>query len=182
MSDNSTIARPYAKAIFEYAQETKALANWSLVLDELSVALALSNVQEFINNPAVTKAECSELLSSLFERIAGKNELVSVHNMIDMLAQNKRLELLPEIATQYNAMRAEEEKTLTVEVQSFDVLTKDQEEKLALALSKRLQREVNLNVSIDKSLLGGAIITAGDLVIDGSVRGQLNKLRSDLAA
>jgi F-type H+-transporting ATPase subunit delta len=94
----------------------------------------------------------------------------------------ERLILLADVYIQYQALRAEQEKTLEVKVSSYDSLTAEQQQKLSQSLSQRLQREITLNVTIDKSLLGGAIIQAGDLVIDGSVRGKLNKLRTSLAA
>ena len=105
-----------------------------------------------------------------------------VNHLVGLLADNKRLQALPDIYLQYEALRAEQEKTLTAKVSSFAVLTSAQQQHLISSLSQRLQRQVTLDVSIDTSLLGGAVIRAGDLVIDGSVRGKLNKLSSNLAA
>lgn len=182
MSDNATFARPYAKAIFEHALLKGQLADWTLVLHDLSEAVLVPCVYEFICNPSVKMGLQSELLLSMFDKLSKTDEYAPIRNTIELLAHNKRLLLLPEIAVQFNDFRASHEKTLTVSVKSFDSLTTEQEEKLTKALSERLQRAVKLDVIIDKSLIGGALIIAGDLVIDGSVRGKLNKLHTELAA
>lgn len=180
MSDSTTIARPYAKAIFEYALAEKKLAEWSVHLIALAQAALTPEAEQFIENPASTVEQHIELLQGVIKAGANKNEAIS--NLVSLLATNKRLMLLPEICALYEALRAEQEKTLDVEVSSFSDLSKTQQERLIESLSKRLQRNVSLKISIDPSLLGGAVIRAGDLVIDGSVRGKLNKLTTDLAA
>lgn len=90
--------------------------------------------------------------------------------------------LLPEIKALYEVYRAEQEKILEVDVVSYSELTPAQQQRLSESLSQRLSRKVSLKISIDPSLLGGALIRAGDLVIDGSVRGKLNMLGTSLAA
>ena len=117
----------------------------------------------------------------LFFSVEGAEQHALV-NLITLLATNKRLMLLPEIKALYEVYRAEQEKTLVVDVVSYSHFSAAQQQELIAALSKRLQRQVSLNVRIDPALLGGAVIQAGDLVIDGSVRGKLNKLTTDLAA
>jgi F-type H+-transporting ATPase subunit delta len=178
MSDSTTIARPYAKAIFESALAEKKLAEWSAALMTLAQATLNPDAAQFIENPASTIEQHIQLLQGLFK--SGANE--SINNLISLLATNKRLMLLPEISALYEALRAEQEKTLDVDVSSFSDLSAAQQERLIASLSQRLQRKVSLKISIDPSLLGGAIIRAGDLVIDGSVRGKLNKLSTGLAA
>lgn len=180
MSDSTTIARPYAKAIFECALAEKKLAEWSVYLTMLAQAVLTPEAVLFIENPASTVEQHVELLHALVKAGSNKNE--AINNLISLLAANKRLMLLPEICALYEALRAEQEKTLDVEVSSFSELSKAQQEKLVESLSKRLQRKVSLKIKIDPSLLGGAVIRAGDLVIDGSVRGKLNKLSTALAA
>ncbi|KTD00508.1 F0F1 ATP synthase subunit delta [Fluoribacter gormanii] len=180
MSDSTTIARPYAKAIFEYALGERKLAEWSAHLKNLAQAVLMPEAEKFIANPATTVAQHIELLHAATDAKSNENKALS--NLITLLATNKRLILLPEICALYEAHRAEQEKTLCVDVSSFSDLSNAQQQRLIESLSQRLQREVSLKISIDPSLLGGAIIRAGDLVIDGSVRGKLNKLSTELAA
>jgi F-type H+-transporting ATPase subunit delta len=180
MSDSTTIARPYAKAIFEHALAEKQLAPWSDYLFVLAQAVLDANASEFIANPASTPEQQIELLEAVC-KIKDK-DVKSLGNLIGLLATNKRLMLLPEIKALYDVHRAEQEKTLGVDVVSYSAVSSAQQQQLMDALSKRLQRDVTLNISIDPSLLGGAVIQAGDLVIDGSVRGKLNKLSTGLAA
>lgn len=180
MSDSTTIARPYAKAIFEHALAENKLAQWSDYLFVLAQAVLDTHASQFITNPASTTEQQIELLHAVCN--INDNEQQPVANLISLLAVNKRLTLLPEINALYEAHRAEQEKTLGVDVISYSTVSSAQQQQLIDALSKRLQRDVSLNISIDPSLLGGAVIRAGDLVIDGSVRGKLNKLSTDLAA
>jgi len=182
MSDTSTIARPYAKAIFEHAHAAKQLAAWSVILNDLAQAALNTHANRFIDNPESTATQQTELLLSVFASQNQHREMKAIENFIAMLAENKRLLLLPDISAQFAVLRAEQEKTLTVFVSSFSALTSEQQQNLVNSLSQRLQRQITLDVTIDKSLLGGAVIRAGDLVIDGSVRGKLNKLGTDLAA
>lgn len=180
MSDSTTIARPYAKAIFEHALADNKLADWSVFLLQLSQAVLTPEATEFLTNPSATDEQKIELLSVAMGK-KGK-DVESLHNLISLLTENKRLMLLPEIKALYEQHRSDYEKTLEVDVISFSALTVAQQEKLVESLSKRLQRKVSLKISIDTSLLGGAVIRAGDFVIDGSVRGQLTKLSTVLAA
>jgi len=181
MSESITIARPYAKAIFNLAMSQGALSKWSEYLGDLAAVMTNEDVAEFIANPASTPQQHSELLLTLTAQKAGKDDK-HLKSFIEKLAQNKRLIVLPEIVTLYEDMRAEQEKVLTVNVVSYSELSKAQQEKLVTALSNRLERQVILNITLDKALIGGAVINAGDLVIDGSVRGKLNKLKTRLAA
>ena len=180
MSDSTTIARPYAKAIFEHALDEKKLAQWSEYLLVLTQAVLSPEAQVFINNPASLVEQKIELLQALFSARIKENKALG--NLITLLATNKRLMLLSEIRSLYEMHRADQEKTLDVDVISFSTVSSTQEQQLIDSLSKRLQRKVSLKISIDPSLLGGAVIRAGDLVIDGSVRGKLNKLGTGLAA
>lgn len=183
MSESITIARPYAKAIFAHALDAKHLAKWSTILSDLAQAVLEPQAIRFISDPTTsTEQKCKLLLTVCRHEQAAPTDQKAIENLIMLLAENKRLLLLPDIYALYESLRAEQEKTLTVEVTSFSELTEEQKKKLIHSLSDRLQRQISLDVTIDKSLLGGAVIRAGDLVIDGSVQGKLNKLRSDLAA
>lgn len=187
MADFVTIARPYAKAIFEHAKACEKLKEWSTILHYWSLIVSDNGAIEFINNPATSPEQQIELLTAVVPGLSVsqstvQSELAAATNFITLLASNKRLLALPSISVLFDLMRAEEEKTLTVDVISFSALTPAQEVQLVNKLKQRLKREIALNVSIDQTLLGGAIIQAGDLVINGSVRGELNKLRANLVA
>lgn len=181
MSDHTTIARPYAKAIFNHALAAKLLAAWSTTLHHLAEAVLRPDAEYFISNPATTAESRAQLLLTVCS-IKPASEQKMVENLVGLLAANNRLLVLPDIYTQFEALRAEQEKTLTANVSSFTELSRTEQTKLIESLSQRLQRQVTLEITIDKSLLGGAVIRAGDLVIDGSVRGKLNKLGTSLAA
>jgi len=182
MSDNVTIARPYAKAIFNHALAKKQLTAWSIILHDLAQAVLDPRASRFICNPESS----TELQSQLLLFVLGKSnhaiDMEHIENLVHLLTANKRLMLLPDIYVQFEVLRAEQEKTLTVQVNSFASLSGEQEQQLMQSLSQRLQRKVMLDINIDKTLLGGAVIHAGDLVIDGSVRGKLTKLGAALAA
>ncbi|MFI4918599.1 MAG: F0F1 ATP synthase subunit delta [Legionellales bacterium] len=180
MSDSTTTARPYAKAIFEQALVENKLADWSEHLLELAQAVLVPQASAFIANPASTAEQHVELLQAVAKGRMAEDK--TINKLLHLLATNKRLMLLPAIQLLYEAHRAEQEKTLDVDVICFSTISAAQQQKLIDSLSKRLQRKVALKISIDATLLGGALIQAGDLVIDGSVRGKLNKLSTDLAA
>lgn len=182
MPDITTIARPYAKAIFKLALDKKQLREWSTALNGLTQAILDEEAQQFILNPATTPELQTQLLLEIISAMTLPVQTEDVQHLIHLLAANKRLLVLPDIYIQYDALRAEQEKTLTASVSSFAPLTAAQQQHLVDSLSKRLQRQVTLEMSIDPSLLGGAVIRAGDLVIDGSVRGKLNKLATNMAA
>lgn len=181
MSDTTTVARPYAKAVFEHALETKQLSLWSEILHDLAAAVLDEKANQFLGNPAVTEEQQIELLMALFAKNSSADETV-IRGLVSLLAHNKRLMLLPDIQALFEEHRAEQEKTLEVKVSSFSELSEAQQQLLISSLSKRLERQVTLDIAIDKTLLGGALIHAGDLVIDGSVRGKLDKLAAGLAA
>lgn len=183
MSDSATIARPYAKAVFEHALSNKKLADWENYLHALSLIAKDEQALSFLRNPASTSEQQAELFSAVINLMPTTDQ-VYLKNFIQTLVYYKRLLVLPEIAALYSSMKATHEKMLSVNVKSFSELSSTQQNNLINSLSRRLNCEVTLNITIDKSLMGGAIINVDDLglVIDGSVRGKLKKLRSRLAA
>ena len=181
MSDSITIARPYAKAVFEQALSTHHLKEWSHYLRSFTLLTEDNAAHNFLTNPAASASQKVELVMTAVAHV-DKKEGACVQNFIEVLAHNKRLSLLPDIMILFEELRSEQEKTMTVNVTSFAPLSALQQEKLITSLSKRLQRKVTLSLAIDTELMGGAVIYAGDLVIDGTVREQLNKLRTGLAA
>jgi len=177
-TETTTIARPYAKAVFEYAVDDSSLQNWSDMLSLMATISLDPHAINFITSPDVTTEQQAQfLLEVCGDKLNDKGK-----NFIHLLAHNKRLLALPEIKALFEVERAEFEKTLAVNVISFSELSDAQQEKLSESLSKRFKRQVSIDVEIDKSLLGGAIIRAGDVVIDASVRGKLNNLSTELAA
>lgn len=181
MADSTTIARPYAKAVFGYALSVNKLADWSSALFCLAQAVNIEQAAEFISNPVTTVDQQSDILFAVL-RATKSSQLDALENLVRILAENNRLLLLSDIFIQFELLRSEHEKTLKVQVASFSPLTTQQEEELIKRLTKRLQRQVTLDVSIDDSLLGGAIIRAGDMVIDGSARRKLKDLGRVLSA
>lgn len=172
MSQLTTLARPYARAAFESAISDGSLKTWSSGLGLLAALLQDTKVGSYLSNPARSTGEQAQTLIDL----CGSELDAKAQNFVLVLAANKRLQLLPEIAKLFEDMKADYEKTVDVEVISAFGMDQGAENNLASALKKRLQRDVKLNVSVDRGLIGGMIVRAGDLVIDGSVRGKLNKL------
>jgi F-type H+-transporting ATPase subunit delta len=177
MAERATIARPYAKAAFEYARAANALAAWTQGLQVAAEIIADPRVAELINDPRWTPAD----LAGLIIDAAGPKLDAAMQNFVRVLAENHRLVLLPEIAAHYEAARAQVENTVDVEVVSAVALDAAQQDKLKQALNTRLRRQVRMQNSVDASLLGGAVIRAGDLVIDGSLKGRLDRLGTELA-
>ncbi len=177
MAERATIARPYAKAAFEYAREANALADWSQGLKLAAQIVADPRVAELAGNPEVTTAE----LAGLIDSVGGERLSVHVRNFLHVLADNHRLLLLPEIGEHFEAERAALEHVVDVEVVSAVPLDAAQIEKLSAALAQRLKRRVRMQNSVDAALIGGAIIRAGDMIIDGSVKGRLGRLEAALA-
>ena len=172
MAELSTLARPYAKAAFEYALEKGDLSEWSGQLATAAAVTAQEGMAAVLNNPSLTDTEQAGLLND----VCGDATGAAVKNFVSILAANKRLGLLPEISSQFELYKANQEKSVDVEVISAFDLAEETVDRLAGALGEKLEREVKVSSSTDRDLLGGVLIRAGDLVIDGSVRGRLNKL------
>jgi len=178
VAERATIARPYAKAAFEYARGAGSLAAWSQGLKVACEIVADPRVEALAHDPEVT----ASALAGLIIDAAGGSLDAGMENFIRVLAENHRLLLLPEIAMHYEAERSEVENTVDVEVKSAVALDASQAEKLAAAMGTRLKRRVRMHNSVDPTLLGGAVIRAGDLVIDGSIKGRLERLGTALAS
>lgn len=178
MADTATIARPYARAAFEHARAAGALPAWSALLAATSAALADRRVAALVGNPHV---RTDELVDFLLE-IAGAAGNTEARNFLRLLAENRRLSALPQIAAQYEVLRSEVENTVDVTVTSALPLTAEQSDRLAAALARRLRRTVRLHAEVDPKLIGGAIVRAGDFVVDGSLRGRIERLGNAMAA
>jgi len=177
MADKSTIARPYAKAAFEEARERRRLGPWSQALRTAAAVVSDSRVEELVGNPRVTPAELAALVSDT----AGPQLDEEGRNFVRALADNRRLSLLPEISTLFDELKGEAEGVVDVTVTSAAPLDDSQRGKLAAALERRLGRSVRLQCATDPALIGGAVLRAGDMVIDGSLRGKLERIAYALA-
>jgi len=172
MAELSTLARPYARAAFEYARDKSQLESWSKALETAASVCAEPRVSAVLASPEHT----SEALASLVIELCGDALDTEQGNFIKVLAANKRLSLLAEINELFTALKAEQERSVDVTVISAYPVASEAQATLTSVLSKKLARDVNVATEVDESLLGGVLIRAGDLVIDGSVRGRLNKL------
>ena len=173
MAELSTLARPYAKAAFEYAVTIdQGLSTWSEQLATVAQVAQAEKMVKVLSSPSLT----SDQQASQFIEVCGDSLSAKAQNFVRVLAENKRLLLLPEIAALYEEFKANREKTVDVEVASAFELDTVIQEKLAAALSTKLEREVNVHTHVDKQLIGGVVIRAADVVIDDSIRGRLNKL------
>jgi F-type H+-transporting ATPase subunit delta len=177
MAELQTLARPYAKAVFELAQQTGSLQTWTDRLQGIAQAVAAPGVDAMIGHPKVTRqAIASAIAGALGGALGAEGD-----NFVKLLAENGRLKLAPLIAEQFEALRAEAETRVDVEITSAAEVPTAQQATLSSAVSSRLHRQVAIDWKVDESLIAGAVIRAGDLVIDGSVSGELARLKSALA-
>lgn len=174
MAEAITIARPYAQAVFDLAQESKSLKDWSDSLQYAAAVVSDSQMATLISNPKVAPEKIVELMLSVCE---GKLT-ADATNLVKVLADNGRLAVLPQIVEAFEELKAEAEKTVNAVLTSAVEVDKAVQDKIVAALKKRLGCEVSLECKVDESVVGGAIIRAGDMVIDGSVAGQLDRLAS----
>ncbi len=172
MAELTTLARPYAQAIYRLAREQNKLSEWSQTLADLLAVIHQEPVARLIGHAKVDKQQ----LCGVIDEICAGQVSRQGRNLVALLIENNRLELLPEIAAVYEMLRAEAEGTVEAEVVTAFPLDPEQEKKMAAALKKRLGKEVRLKTRVDRSILGGAVIRAGDMVIDGSTSGKLSKL------
>ncbi|MEE8118926.1 MAG: F0F1 ATP synthase subunit delta [Gammaproteobacteria bacterium] len=172
MAETSSVARPWARAVFETAQSSGTFQQWSDLLGQLADIVTDETMQLAIGHPRVTPDQLADIVNDVVGDVlddAGKN-------FVRLLATYRRLSAVPDIADAYRAMRAEAENRIEVEVISAATLDASQQANIAAALKKRLGKNVDLSCSVDAGLLGGAVIRAGDMVIDDSMRGKLERL------
>jgi F-type H+-transporting ATPase subunit delta len=174
--ERTTIARPYAEAIFARARETDKLDLWSDMLDFLEAVATDPDMLGMITSPKVGR----ERLARLLLEVGGGRLSEEGENLVRVLAENRRLELLPEIRSLFEDLKAAARGAIDVHVVSAYVVNAAEKRRLTEALKARLGREVRLTTEKDPSLIGGAVIRAGDLVIDGSIQGRIRQLASEL--
>lgn len=178
MAESITIARPYAKAAFQAAKESQAFSVWSDMLAYASTVALDENINLFLDHPALT----SEQKAQLFIDVCGDNLTAEGKNFVFILSEHNRLGLVSEISTLYELLKAQLEQTVDVAVESAYALSDEQSEKLAQALSKKLDRKVVIASTVNQELIGGVIIRANDMVIDASIRGKIAKLAEAISA
>lgn len=177
MSHAITVARPYAQAAFDEAQKKGELKSWSEMLHVAAEAVSLPDMKAIIMSTQVPAAKLNDLMLA----ICGDKISATAGNFIKLLVENKRLDVFPEILAIFETLKAEAEKSVDVVVTSAFDLSDAQKQKIAAALKVRMGREIKLSCEINKELLGGIVIRAGDKVIDGSARTRLNELAVALA-
>ncbi len=178
MADKLTIARPYARAAFEEARGEDRLAQWSAALKVAARVVQDARVENLLGNPHVTPEQLAQLVIG----IAGPDLGEHGANFVRTLADNRRLAYLPEIAAQFDTLKDAAQGVADVTVTSATALDETLQSKLSQALEKRLKRKVRLHCAVDPHLIGGAILRAGDLVIDGSIATRLERIAHELTA
>ena len=175
MSELTTVARPYAKAAFDFAVEAKAMDSW---LAQLAFAAEVAQDETIIGY--ISGGASVEQAQTLFLNVCGEQVDSQGQNLLKVMAKNERLLVLPQVLEQFIELKAEFEQEVTVDVTSAVEVTAEQKTTLSAALEKRLARKVKLNCFVDVSIVSGLVIKAGDMVIDGSVKGKLNRLATTL--
>jgi F-type H+-transporting ATPase subunit delta len=176
MAELQTLARPYAKAVFELAKETGSYQSWSEQLAAIALAVAQPAVAQLIGHPAVGKAELANAIAAALGSVITQQGRA----LLQLLVDNERLVAAAELSAEYELLRAQAESRIGVEITTAAPVAPEQQSLLSAAIGKRLNRAVDVQWSTDESLVAGAVIRAGDLVIDGSFSGELDRLRASL--
>lgn len=177
MADMTTLARPYAKAVFELAQAAGRFEDWQKMLDTLAAIADMEEVEQLLKDPRVSTTEHAEVFMAAASDVLDDKG----RNFVRVLAQYRRLAALPAIAADYTMLRAAAENTVQAELRTAVEASETQRNRIRDALAKKLGRKVELACVVDPEVLGGAVIKAGDLVIDDSVRGKLERLAANVA-
>jgi len=176
MATESTTARPYARAIFELAAERGGYDQWSSRLAYWAAVVQDDTMRARLSEPGVTAQDKAELIASVSDGLDDDSR-----GLLKLLAENDRLASIPDMQTQFEQLRRDAEGEVEAHVVSAYELTDEQANSIVEALGKRLSRKVKITSEVDSDLIGGAIIRAGDLVIDGSIRGRLAGLEQSVA-
>ena len=176
LEGEASLARPYARAVFELAKQQGEYQQWSDNLALMAAVVSNATMKQMLDNPRLTREGAGELVI----RACGSDIGDSAANLLRMLAENGRLAQLPMIAALFSQLRDEAEGTVEAQVISARPLSESQKAAIASALKQRLGRDVQLNCSVNEDLVGGAVIRAGDLIIDGSAVEHLRQLSSAL--
>jgi len=176
MAEKTTLARPYAKAIFELASKDNTIDSWMEKLDLLSQVSSVDEVLDVVKNPEINLDDTISMFTEICKDMLDDESV----NLLRLAGENGRLDLFPEIAQEYEKLKAEAQGTLEAEVISAYTVNAAQKKLITESLQKRFNKEVTITTIIDKSIIGGIVIRAGDLVIDGSVSTQIQKITHTL--
>ncbi len=176
MAELATLARPYANAVYDVAKAHNALEPWSRMLTLLAAASQQDRMRLVLESPDLP----ADVKARRLIDVCGDELDDRARNLVQVLAHNKRMNVISELRDQFEARKAEDERVLDVEVITAYQLSAEQSDKLRSALAHRFEREVNLTGRVDAGVIGGAVIRAGDTVIDASLRGRLDKLAEAL--
>lgn len=188
MADNAVIARPYAQAVFEIARTDGTFGEWSRILEVAAAAVSAPDVSRFLGAPGADLAGLANAVADVAREQLGSPAPLKDGarspgaSFLRLLAENRRLALLPQIAARYETLKAEAENTLEVTLTSAIPVGDEQQARVIDSLKKRFGRNIRLKVEIDQNLIGGARLQVGDRVIDGTVRNRLEKLATALRA
>ena len=173
MAESLTIARPYAEAAFDLAREAGALPSWSDALRRLATVAATDSARELIGNPMLTNEQVARLIADASGQLSAEQG-----NFVQVLAENERLAVLPEIAELYEQLRNEYEGVLDAQIRSAYPLVQQQIDDIVATLTKKYGKQIKASVTVDANLIGGVAVRIGDEVIDASVRGKLARMAS----
>lgn len=173
MAESLTIARPYAEAAFDLARETGALPSWSDALRRLATVVDTDSARELIGNPRLSDRQVAQLVADASGQLSAEQG-----NFVQVLAENERLAVLPEIAELFERLRNEHEGVLDAQIRSAYPLVQQQVDDIVATLAQRYGKQVKPTVTVDASLIGGVAVKIGDEVIDASVRGKLAQMAS----
>jgi F-type H+-transporting ATPase subunit delta len=177
MAELTTIARPYAEAVFRLAKQGNALTAWSDALDLIAGVYQDAQMQAAMANPKVTPADIEKLLLS----ICGERVDATARNLIQLLVHNRRLSVLPEIRELFEKLKLEDEGKLDAKISSAFPMEDAQRHQVVELLSSRFKRKINATVTVDPDLIGGIKVEVGDKVWDASVRGRLQSMAATLS-
>lgn len=176
MAEMATLARPYANAVYKLAKESESVTEWHHALDRLREAYTDSSLQRLVSSPSVSAGAKAKALFGLL----GTDIPAGARNFLTVLTRGNRQELLPEIAQQFAASKARDERTLDVLITTAVKLDEEQLQGFQRSLERRFASSVNIEAKVDANIVGGAVIRAGDTVLDASIQGKLQKMRDAL--
>ena len=182
MADQNTIARPYAKAVFEVASEARKLDDWAAALAAAAAVSGDETVRAYLRRPELDAAERARFVAHMCEGVPGGALLAkgAGESLLKLLSENDRLAVLPQISAAFDALKIEAESRVKAKLITASKIDAAQAAKIAKALEHKLGRKVDLELEVDPTLLGGAIVRAEDMMIDGSVRSRLQRLAATL--